>query len=359
MITINRKLLLDGLALLAPVVRAERVVPILTCVRVEANMGQLQLVGSSSDSTLTTTVPADGELAPVCVPFNLLHSAVKLFDGESVKVEVKANRVEVSCGKSRHKLPLHDATQFPLPDPVDGDVLLLSASGLATAIQQVSPCVDTKDGRYATKGVCLEAGGGELNVVAFDGVQMGVVRLTDTSATFRTTIIADALPALLKVLATVEGVAVTVGTNQLKFDCGDRQLTTRLLIGEFPAWRKVVPAESTHQVVIPPELATAVKRCSVTASEGSLVRRRLKLEFTSELLTVRSYDSDGESIEDVSIQCASLNGEPLVVKVNADQLLTYLQSAETTTLSLIDNKSALSFTEGNRRYLVMPLSPDK
>ncbi len=359
MITLDRTALLAELQLLAPVIRNERVIPILTCVRLQATDTHLQLCGSSADCTLTATMGCDGDLAPVCVPFNLLHKAVQLFDGESVRVEVKGGRLEVSCGRSRHKLPIHNATQFPELDSVEGDLLLLSAPQLATAIQQVQHCVDKKDGRYATRGVCLDASEGSLHVVAFDGVQAGVVRLTNTGVQFRTTIIDDALPALLRVLATCEDVAVTVGEHALKFDCGERVLTTRLLVGEFPKWQGVVPKESTHQVVVPSELAVAVRRCSVTASEGNLIRRRLKLEFTSSLLTVRSYGGDGESVEECEISCPTLNGTPLVVKVNADQLLVYLTSAQTPTLTLNGPESILLFTEGERRYLHATLRGDK
>jgi hypothetical protein len=85
----------------------------------------------------------------------------------------------------------------------------------------------------------------------------------------------------------------------------------------------------------------------------------LKLEFGHEVLTVRSYGGDGESVEECALGCPTLNGESLVVKVNADQLLAYLQTAETPSVGFSHEESILLFTEGDRRYLHATLRKDK
>src|SRR4029079_3190331 len=102
----------------------------------------------------------------------------------------------------------------------------------------------------------------------------------------------------------------------------------------------------------------AIRRCCVTASEGNLIRRRLKLEFGRDTLTVRAYGGDGESIEEVAVGCPTLNGEVLVVKVNADQLLTFLGQVEAPELRLNDAPSILLLSEGEHRYLHATLRVD-
>jgi hypothetical protein len=84
----------------------------------------------------------------------------------------------------------------------------------------------------------------------------------------------------------------------------------------------------------------------------------LKLEFARESLTVRSYGGDGESIEEVPLSCPTLNGVGLAVKVNADQLLTFLEQVKEPELRMNGSPSILLLSEGEHRYLHATLRPD-
>jgi hypothetical protein len=58
------------------------------------------------------------------------------------------------------------------------------------------------------------------------------------------------------------------------------------------------------------------------------------------------------------VNCPTLNGESLIVKVNADQLLAFLGQVDTPELRLKDATSILLLTEGDHRYLHATLRPD-
>lgn len=358
MFKLNRKSLAAELSLLQSVLEARTTMPILAYARIEVAAGTATLTATRLDATVSVTLPCEGDDESYCLPLAQLRDAVRLFSDETVKLQRDDNRVEVTAGRARHRLPVREAGDFPQADEVAGTVLQVDAAGLLDAITRVSPCIDKRDGRYATQGVCLEAATGELNVIAFDGTQAGIVRLMDTDLTFQGTVPTVALPALRALLTDRGTATLTIGENGLAVECEGRRLTVRLLAGQFPPWRMIVPADALHEVTLTTDVRDAIRRCCVTASEGNLVRRRLKLEFGHDALTVRSYGGDGESVEEVAVGCATLNGEPLVVKINADQMLGFLEQVDAPVLRVKDAVSILLLSEGNHRYLHATLRPD-
>lgn len=357
MITLDRKQLADSLTLLSSALEVRTTQPILSYMKLEAAQGTVTLTTTRLDATLSVSVPCEGD-DQVCLLFAPFRDAVKLAPDGQVRLQRLENRLEVIAGRSRHRLPIYETDAFPAMPVETGQTLSVDAKRLLDAVERVSPCADKREGRYAAQGVCIEAAEGELNVVAFDGTQAGIVRLIDSELTFQSTVPNVTVPALRAVLADRDTAMLTVNENSLTVECEGRKMVTRLLLGTFPPWRMIVPTETPHSVTLTTEVRDAIRRCCVTASEGNLVRHRLKLEFERERLTVCSYEGDGESIEEVPLNCPTLNGESLIVKVNADQLLAFLGQVDTPELRLKDATSILLLTEGDHRYLHATLRPD-
>lgn len=357
MITLDRKQLSDSLTLLSSALEVRVTQPILGYMKLVAAQGLATMTTTRLDATLSISVPCEGE-DEFCLLFAPFREAVRLSSDGPVRLQRFENRIEVIAGRSRHRLPVYETTAFPEMPVETGEILQVDAKRLLDAVERVSPCADKREGKYAAQGVCLEAAEGELNVVAFDGTQAGIVRLMDSELKFQATVPNVAVPALRAVLADRDTATLTVNENSLTVECEGRKMVTRLLLGAFPPWRMIVPKDTPHSVTLTTEVKDAIRRCCVTASEGNLVRRRLKLEFGREVLTVQSYGGDGESIEEVPVGCPTLNGQPLTVKVNADQLLTFLEQVNAPELKLKDATSILLLSEGEHRYLHATLRPD-
>jgi DNA polymerase-3 subunit beta len=101
---------------------------------------------------------------------------------------------------------------------------------------------------------------------------------------------------------------------------GDVTLLMRLIEGEFPNYRQVIPQEVTHKVVISAEALTrAVRRVALLSSEHSRV---VKLEFSAGLLRLSSSNPDlGEASEELDLDYA---GDELAIAFSARYLVEAL-----------------------------------
>jgi DNA polymerase-3 subunit beta len=101
----------------------------------------------------------------------------------------------------------------------------------------------------------------------------------------------------------------------------------RLIEGEFPNYRQVIPKPGKHQIVMPAEpLIQALRRVIVIAAERS---RAVKLELSAGTMRLSSNNPDlGEAREELD---ADYDGEELALAFNARYLLdalTYLGAKE-------------------------------
>jgi DNA polymerase-3 subunit beta len=97
-------------------------------------------------------------------------------------------------------------------------------------------------------------------------------------------------------------------------------LSMRLIEGEFPNYRQVIPKPGQHQLVMPTEpLVQALRRVIVIAAERS---RAVKVELSTGLMRLTSNNPDlGEAREELDVDYA---GEDLAIAFNARYLLDAL-----------------------------------
>ena len=143
------------------------------------------------------------------------------------------------------------------------------------------------------------------------------------------------------------------------FEGADRRTTTRLLDGEFPKYRSLLPSESsTHARVDTASLIEAVKRVALVAERNT----PLRLTFSGAEVALRA--GNGEDAQAEEVVEASIDGDDIEIAFNPVYLQDGLTSVDTAT-------AQLAFTQPTRpavitgmvdgtsveeyRYLLMPV----
>jgi DNA polymerase-3 subunit beta len=377
-LVIDRLSLANSLSLVQGIVERRNTVPILSHVLMESAGDSLQLTATDLEVGIRTQVACKAGK-----PGSLTLSARKLFEivreaaGDEVSLKsVENDWVEIRCGRARFKMMGLDPRQFPAM-PRQGDQkaqagaaqrravkadLSVAASVLATMIDKTLFAVSPDETRYNLSGVYIESPeSGMATMVATDGHRLSLIRREVKGFSIQGGVIIPrkGLGELRKLLDQ-EGEAET----RLSFDGqlawlkrGATEISMRLVEGEFPDYRGVIPKRSRHEVTVPrDELLAAVKRVAIFSSERF---HGVKLALSAGSITVSSTSPDlGEASDSIDVD---FKGEDMSIGFNASyvtQALAAIPPESQVSLGLTDEVSPGVITtpaDTGFTYVVMPM----
>ena len=214
--------------------------------------------------------------------------------------------------------------------------------------------------RPVLTGVFVSASGKEMTMVATDSYRLAVKRTeleAELGGELEANIPARALRELGRILSSegAEEASISLLPNQAVFEAGSILLTTRLIEGQFPNFRQLLPESYEHDVRLPrTEFLDVTRRVSQLAQRNA----PLRLSFSRGELTVAAETPDvGDARETMP---AAFEGEPLEIGFNPEFLKEGIESVEgdEVLLRLISplRPGLLQPVEGEDfRYLVMPI----
>jgi DNA polymerase III subunit beta len=164
-----------------------------------------------------------------------------------------------------------------------------------------------------------------------------------------------ALNELQRVLATGDDLRVRLGQRDAVFETGSTRLTTRLIEGDYPNYRNLLPSSYPNVLTVGREaLLEALRRVKLLAQDATPVR----LALGGETLQLTAITQDvGNASEEID---ATYEGAEMTVAFNPDYLAAGVDAVDTEeiTLSTLDPmKPAVVRGVGrdDYLYLLMPV----
>jgi len=362
-LTTKREELVAKLSIVSRAVSTRAATQALSGVLITAAAGRVTLAATDLDMGLETTVEADiATEGSVLLPGRLLAEVVRSLADPTVEIESREaeHDVEIRSGSSSFHLRVLPAEDFPkLPAPAEQG-LKIPAKELSASIELVARAASRDDMRPVLTGVFVTAAGAEMTMVATDSYRLAVKRTelgSELGGEIEANIPARALRELGRILAGegVEEATVSLLPNQAVFEAGAILLSTRLIDGQFPNFRQLLPESYEHDVRLPRgDFLDVTRRISQLAQRNA----PLRLSFSSGELTVAAETPDvGDARETMP---AAFEGEPLEIGFNPEFLKEGIESVEgdEVLLRLISplRPGLLQPVEGEDfRYLVMPI----
>jgi DNA polymerase-3 subunit beta len=299
--------------------------PALSGVRMEVAGDTLKLAGSDLDLTVQVEATVNGITDGVCVvPARLAADIVRALEPSAVSVSAEGSEAVIAAGRSQFTVRLLPAEEFlRLPEPA-ADAVTLDAATLSAALTQVVRAASRDDARPILTGVLLAAEAGGLRLVATDSYRLALRDLPGTSLLAegkQVLVPARALGELTRVLSGSPTVTLRLGADQATFEAGPVRLTTRLIEGEFPNYRQLIPSAYPNRLSVGKEaMIDAVRRVKLLAREATPVRLALRADGVQ--LTAITQDV-GQAREDVD---AKYEGTEMTVAFNPDFLLEGIEA---------------------------------
>jgi DNA polymerase III subunit beta len=329
--------------------------PVLSGVRLDVADGRLTVTGTDLELTIRLSVPVhvDKEGSAV-VPARLVGDIVKALPPGAVDVTVGDDEMSISAGRSQFSVRPLSLSDYPAQADTEAAPVTLSSQQVGDALRQVVRAASTDDARAVLTGVLMASEDEGLKMVATDSYRLAVRDLPQSSmlaAGQKVLVPGRALAELQRVLTADAELSVRLGQREAVFEVGGTRLSTRLIEGEYPNYRNLLPSSYPNRLTVGREaLLEALRRVKILAQDSTPVR----LSVGGDTLRLTAITQDvGNAHEEVD---ATYEGTEMTIAFNPDYLTAGVEAVEgdEVTLSTLDPmKPAVLRGVGHDDYLYL------
>jgi DNA polymerase III subunit beta len=319
---------------------ATRVIqPILSNILIEADADQAQvcLTATDMDFTIQTTLPAvvqtSGRTTLSAKKWAEIMS--KLPASAPVQFTSEDGQARIVCDHSVFDLRTMSAEDYPTIQPLDTNTAIaLPLSGFIRTIQQSVYAAAMNENNNVLGGVFMSLSPTELEMVATDGSRLArrVEALENTTITETITAIvpAKSLLEFSRLVGSIHPdaalVYLSIANGQLSLKTDRFYVLTRLIDGQYPQYRQLIPTE--NKLVMTGDkvhIIAGIERAAVMANERTSV---IKMTLTPDMLLLAANTPDmGDSQDEVAITFTGYtDSSPFIVAFNYKYVLDALRA---------------------------------
>jgi DNA polymerase-3 subunit beta len=359
----------------------------------DADSQLVRLTGFDLSLGVQTSFAAQVETSgTLTLPAKLLSDIVSRLPEGDVTIDDDAGEMvaTLACAFGRYQVRGMGADEFPELPVIDaGDIAYLPVEALVEGLRGSLFSTSTDETKQVLTGVHVTVEADGLEFAATDGHRLAVVQTTrtdaeteappperkstksgkaskaatvdSTSVKLDVTVPGKALRELDRMLQlqnSTEAIAVRFDQGQLIFEWANQRLTSRLLEGQYPNYRQLIPRQFSRQMTLERRLfISALERIAVIADhKNSIVK--LNLDSSKQEMVISVEAQDVGSAREVIV--AQISGEDLEVAFNVRYLLEGLKAINTAEIQMQFNTStspSIVVPLGGLKmtYLIMPV----
>lgn len=315
---INKDHFSNGLQQVLNVVGTRSAMPILGNVLIEAGADHISLTTTNLDIGIRCRITAEvSNEGSITLPVRKLATIVKELPQQEVFFELASNnQAKITSGGSIFKVMGIGTDEFPpLPSFENQHVFKLEQNDLANMLKSVSFAQSSDENRYILNGVYFNFSDENLTLVATDGRRLALTSYeleSDSSDTGNLILPAKTVSEIERLVGKGESVKIAFNDRQVAFEIAieDEEgnsglidhiyLVSKIVEGNFPNYRQVIPKETEHRIKIERELfLECVHRAALVTSEKS---NSIKLKISKNLMEIMGSSAEyGESHESMGI----------------------------------------------------------
>jgi DNA polymerase-3 subunit beta len=360
--TATREALLKPLQAVIGVVERRQTMPILANVLLVAKDGQLAVTATDLEVELVAHADVEIEGAgDVTVPGRKLLDICKaLPDGAEVAIGLSGEKLGIKSGRSKFTLTTLPAADFPTVEDINaGQTLSLPQATLCKLLEKTHFSMAQQDVRYYLNGLLIETDGEHLRAVATDGHRLALsqVELDGKKMPEQQVIVPRKGVLELQRLMSGEGdVDLQLGSNHVRIELEGIRFTSKLIDGRFPEYERVIPQDTSNQLVADRDLLKgALQRTAILSNEKY---RGIRLIIRESGMVLQAHNPEQEEAEE-ELE-VKYKGEDIEIGFNVNYLLDALGAIESeeVTLSVVDSNSSCLLREPGKddsKYVVMPM----
>jgi DNA polymerase III subunit beta len=331
--TVQRDILSKAVGIASKAVGANPVLPLLSNILFESNNGKSRVAGTNLEIGVSYVFPSKGDEFKTCIPAKVITGLVEALHADEVELELKASdqSIMVMTEDSTSNIRTAPSDDFPEIPTVTHATFTMPVVQFKEMIQRVAFASNSMPNATGPlTGVQLSIEEGNLHMFAVDGFHFSYEKspLLAVSRTENIPFIVKGttLETISKILPDDDILSVQVEQNKAIFHCGEVDVVTQLLSGEFPDHKKlksVIGVPGTTIIIPTLELLRAARQLRVFASETGAS----KLEVKGMLVR---YSAVAQDRGDADVTFAAIKkGEDIAVGINVHLLYELLEICKT------------------------------
>lgn len=367
--TIEKEVFLKGLGRVQGIVEKRNTIPILANVLLEANDDELRLTATDLEVGMQASYQAAvKKTGKVTVSAKKLYEIIKELPEGEISFLAKDNCwIEIRCGKALFNIVGLSADEYPYFPQADQQAFIeISGKKIKEMLDKTAFSMSTDESKYNLNGIYFQTlvdnGRSILRLVATDGHRLALVQTElpeNNVAELQNGVIfpKKGIYELKKIAEEGDGnIQIGFLDNNAMIKKDQTVVIMRLVDGDFPDYKRVIPQPSDNKAIIPAEIFFhALRRMAILSSEKS---RGVKLVLNNGQLEISSSNPElGDAREDFEIE---YSGQVIEIGFNARYMLDIIQAQdeEKVMLQVQDNMSpGLLTPASNEDFLavVMPM----
>jgi len=355
----TKDVLISGIQTVQNVITTKSTLPILSNILIETQQDGLRLTATDLDVGISCVIPVDiEEQGAITVPAKRFSDIIKELPADSVSITTKKNnQVNIETEACQFKIMGLPKEEFPkLPELKDKSVIKLEQQGLKRMLNLTSFAVSFDETRYILNGILFKINKNNFSLVATDGKRLAIIEKKLNQGIEQELYIIVPIKTIHELSRNLQDegeLSMIVGGNQVLFDLGNVTIISRLIEGEFPDYRQVIPPASENKIKFEREqFLLAVKRAALLATPDY---QAVKLEvFKNKLVVSKSTPDVGESREEVAVE---YQGRELMIGFNPTYLIDVLKNLaeERLELEITDSEKPGVIRSNGYVYIVLPM----
>ena len=327
--TVSQSSLLKALSVVAKGMGNNSTLPILSGIYLRAENGAVELQTNNLSISIRHVVAANvEEPGETVVSGKVLINIVKNLSDSAVTFEDAGRTVTISCDKSTFRLNTLSARDWPAFSELEPErTIELPSELLSRMVDKVYRVTSKEPTRQFLQGIQITVEDNTIRLVATDSFRLAVCDSTVEAAPdepFCSVILGSVFHDVLSMPTLTDTISLSTTQSQAVFSFGTTTFVTRLLEGNFPSYRQLLPSSCSTAVTLDAaSFSAALRRVSAIAQQNASIR--LDADADGALLRLSSSSPEqGESSETMPCE---VEGQTVTIGFNYHYVLDCMNAA--------------------------------
>lgn len=356
---VDKDILVASIQKVQNVISTKATLPILSNILLENQHNKLRLNATDLDIGISCEIPVETMLeGAITIPAKRFSDIIKeLPSGEILIHSKKNNQIDIEGKNCRFKLNGLPKDEYPkFPEFKDKEVVIIGQQTLKEMLKLTAFAVSHEEARYVLNGVLFEINHDKIRIVATDGRRLAKIEKSLSKPTKKEISVIIPIKAINEIVRNLsdEGeLSFIPGVNQVLFDIDGVLIATRIIEGDYPNYKQVIPSPAENRIKINSKiLHSSIRRANLLSTPDF---QAVKFEiFQNKMVISKTTPDVGESREEIPVQ---YEGNEMVVGFNPQFLLDFLKNIneESIDMELLGADKPAVMRMNDYLYLALPM----